>query len=64
MFIQLSQGQCYEMMRHEKLRTHIFLTCLPIMGQLNHRHRKTFGLKTPYELFFKINALLTVVLHT
>ena len=31
-----------------------------IMDQLNHRPRKTLGFKTPYELFFKKNTLLTV----
>ena len=35
-----------------------------IMDQLNHRPRKTLGFKTPYELFFKKNTLLTVALHT
>ena len=35
-----------------------------IMGQLNHRPRKTLGFKTPYELFFKKKTLLTVVLQT
>ena len=35
-----------------------------IMGQLNYRPRKTLGFKTPYELFFKMNTLLTVALHT
>jgi IS30 family transposase len=32
------------------------------MDQLNHRPRKTLGFKTPYELFFKKNTLLTVAL--
>ena len=35
-----------------------------IMDQLNHRPRKTLGFKTPYELFFKKNTLLTVALQT
>ena len=35
-----------------------------IMEQLNHRPRKTLGFKTPYELFFKMNSLLTVALQT
>ena len=35
-----------------------------IMDQLNHRPRKTLGFKTPYELFFKKNTLLTVALHS
>jgi hypothetical protein len=30
-----------------------------IMDQLNHRPRKTLGFKTPYNLFFKKNILLT-----
>ena len=33
-----------------------------IMDQLNHRPRKSLGFKTPYELFFKKNTLLTVAL--
>ena len=33
-----------------------------IMDQLNHRPRKSLGFKTPYELFFKRNTLLTVAL--
>ena len=33
-----------------------------IMDQLNHRPRKSLGFKTPYELFFKKNPLLTVAL--
>jgi IS30 family transposase len=33
-----------------------------IMSQLNHRPRKSLGYKTPYELFFKKNTLLTVAL--
>ena len=35
-----------------------------IMDQLNHRPRKTLGFKTPYELFFKKQTLLTVALQT
>ena len=35
-----------------------------IMDQLNHRPRKSLGFKTPYELFFKKNTLLTVALQT
>jgi transposase, IS30 family len=35
-----------------------------IMDQLNHRPRKILGFKTPYELFFKKNTLLTVAFHT
>lgn len=35
-----------------------------IMDQLNHRPRKSLGFKTPYELFFKKNSLLTVALTT
>ena len=35
-----------------------------IMDQLNHRPRKSLGFKTPYELFFKKNTLLTVALTT
>jgi IS30 family transposase len=34
------------------------------LEKLNHRPRKTLGFKTPYELFFKKNTLLTVALHT
>ena len=34
------------------------------MEQLNHRPRKTLGFRTPYEVFFKKKALLTVELHT
>ncbi|MBI4382406.1 MAG: IS30 family transposase, partial [Nitrospinae bacterium] len=33
-----------------------------IMDQPNHRPRKSLGLKTPYELFFKQKTLLTVAL--
>jgi IS30 family transposase len=33
------------------------------MDQLNHRLKKTLGFKTPYELFFKKNSLITVVLE-
>jgi transposase, IS30 family len=35
-----------------------------IMDKLNHRPRKLFGFKTPYEIFFKKNTLLTLALHT
>jgi transposase, IS30 family len=35
-----------------------------IMDQFNHKPRKTLGFKTPYELFFKKNTLLTVALQT
>jgi len=35
-----------------------------IMDQLNHRPRKTLGFKTPHELFFKKNSLLTVALRS
>ena len=35
-----------------------------IMDRLNHRPRKTLGFKTPYELFFKKNTLLTVALRS
>lgn len=33
-----------------------------IMDRLNHRPRKSLGFKTPYELFFKKQTLLTVAL--
>lgn len=33
-----------------------------IMDRLNHRPRKSFGFKTPYELFFKKKTLLTIAL--
>ena len=33
-----------------------------IMDRLNHRPRKSLGFKTPFELFFKKNTLLTVAL--